>query len=431
MKRQMTMTQKIENFSNIKKIENIFHKFDSYSCPFCSSLPEILQYNEGNNTVKIKCKKHGENTLEINEYMEKMVKWENTSEIKFNNKCNIHNEQYSFYCQSCDENICKKCIKDSKKHENHIKYEINSLQPNNTEISLIKERINICLQKKEELKRKIKHLNDKINFFDTLIYTYEKNTPNYFLSINIKHLIHGEKLNFDTIKKTESINVLTRKEIFDDFIKTNFLNATEGLNQINLKNKNMGNELLEDLFRGIEDSTIFRILKFGGKIKESKEVILIKNIKILNLRGNNISSLKFLSGNSFPVLDILSLNDNKIESIDNLKNISFPLLTELYLSKNKITNIDVLSELNIKKLRVLWLSNNCITSIDILEKVKFPELVKLGLNKNKIKSLNVFENNKVKFPQLYELYLNDNEFNKNDFFKILKELYKKVQEFYY
>ena len=127
---------------------NIFHRFDCYSCPFCSSLPEILQYNEGNNTIKIKCKKHGENTLEIREYLEKINNWENTSEIKLNNKCNIHNDKYSFYCKNCEENICNKCMKESKKHENHIKYELNSLRPNNTEISLIKERINICQQKK-------------------------------------------------------------------------------------------------------------------------------------------------------------------------------------------------------------------------------------------------------------------------------------------
>ena len=413
------------------KLENFFHKFDCYSCPFCSSLPEILQYNEGNNTIKLKCKKHGENTLEIKEYMDKMINWENASEIKLNNKCNIHNELYSFYCKDCEENICNKCMKESKNHENHIKYEINSLRPNNTEITLIKERINICLQKKDELMRKIKNLNDKITFFDTLIYTYEKHAPNYFLNINIKHLLHGEKLNFDTIKNTEYINELSKKEIFEDFIKTNFIKATEGLNQINLKNMNTGNELLEYVFKGLEDTTIFRTLKFGGKIKEPKEVISFKNIKILNLRGNNISSLKFLSGKSFPNLDILSLNDNQIESIDKLKNISFPLLSELYLSKNKINNIDVLSELKIIKLRKLWLSDNCVTSIDILEKVKFPELVQLGLNKNKINNISVFENKKVKFPQLYELYLNDNDFNKEDFLEILKELYRKVEEFYY
>lgn len=43
-------------------LENLFHKYDSYCCPYCSNLPEILNFNEGNGTIKFKCKKHGEKT---------------------------------------------------------------------------------------------------------------------------------------------------------------------------------------------------------------------------------------------------------------------------------------------------------------------------------------------------------------------------------
>ena len=431
MKRSHTIINNIkkELVENIK--ENIFHKYNSYCCHLCSTLPEILYYNEGNGTVKLKCKKHGEIAIKINEYMEKMKKWEKNSEIKLKNYCTLHNKEYGYYCQDCQENICKKCLKELSIHENHIKYEIRSLNPSNTEISLIKERISICLQKKDELLRTIKILEDTILFYDTLIHSYEKHSPNYLLNINIKHLVHGKKLNLDSIKNTELIkDNQPTKEVFEDFVKNNFLEAIKGLNKLDLKNKNIGNDLLEELIINIESTKVFDILKETGKIESPKEIINLKNIKYLNLRGNNISTLNFLSGKDFPYLQILSLNDNEICSIDKLKDISFPLLSELYLSKNKINNIDVLSELKTTKLRILWLSNNLITSIDIFEKVNFPELEKLGLNKNKIKDILVFENKKTKFPQLYELYLNDNEFNKKLFSKTLKDLYKRIQEFY-
>ena len=416
--------------SVVNKRDNIFHKYDTYCCPFCSSLPEILNFNEGNSIIKLKCKKHGENSIDIQEYLDKMMTWERTSEIKLKNKCSIHNDQYSYYCQNCEENICIKCLKESDKHLNHIKYDINSLRPNNTEIELIKEKINICLQTKDELIRRIKNLDNKITFYDTLINSYEKQSTNYLLTINIKHLLHGEKLNFDSIKNDEFVKIQSKKEMFEDFIKNNFLKATEGLNQLNLKNKKTGNDLLEQLFKGLEDTTIFKILKFCGQIQGPKEVSSMVNFKYINLRGNNISSLNFISGRRFPALEILSLNCNEINSIESLKTVSFPLLSELYLSKNNISNIDILSDLNIKKLKILWLSNNNISSIDVFEKVKFPELVKLGLNKNNINDIGVFQKGKAKFPRLFELYLNDNIFNKDKFLEILIELYKRIPEFY-
>ena len=409
---------------------NYYHKFDTYTCPFCSTLPEILYFNEGNNTIKIKCKKHGENILETQDYLEKMSNWQRTSEIELKNKCNIHNLQFSYYCKNCEENICQKCLKNINIHDNHIKYEIDSLRPNNTEISLIYERINIFLQKKDELIRTIKILDDKITFYDTLIYTYERQNPNYLLYINLKHLLHGEKLNFESIKNIEFSYEQSKKEIFDDFVKNNFIDATLGLNKLNLKEKYMGNELLEDLVKGIDNNSVFRTLKFGGKIQGPKEVIVLKNIKYLILRSNQLSSLNFIMGKDFPFLEVLSLNDNELVSIDELKTVSFPSLRELYLSKNKIMNIDILSSLNIRNLEVLWLSHNNITSINVLEKVYFPQLIKLGLNKNKIKNINVFGKNKTKFPQLLELYLNDNEINKESFSEIIMHLYKTIEEFY-
>jgi hypothetical protein len=287
------------------------------------------------------------------------------------------------------------------------------------------------LQKKEELNHQIKNLNDKIIFYDALINSYERQSSNYLLNINLKHLLFGEKINQDFIKNAEFIKFKTEKSELEDFVKNNFLEATKNLDKLNLMNMEIGDQVINELLKGIEDKTIFRILKFSGKIQNPIEVIDLKSIKILNLTGNNISNINFLANKNFPSLEILNLNNNEINSIEALKNVTFPNLKEIHLRKNNISNIDVLQELNITKLKILWLSNNKIESIDVLQKVKFPQLLKLGLNKNKIKDISVFDKKKARFPQLFELYINGNEFDVKAFFGIIKALYNKIREFYY
>ena len=411
--------------------DTFFHKYNSYCCPSCSSLPEIICYNEVNGIINLKCKKHGNMDIEIQDYFDKMKNWERTSEIKLKNKCTEHNEIYAYYCIDCKENICQKCFIDEK-HEKHTKYNIKSLSPNNAEITLLKEKISLFLLKKDELLTKLKDLENKITFYDTLISSYERQAPNYFLTINLKHLLYGEKFSLTNIKNAENIKTKSKKDIFDDFIKKDFMKATEGLKQLTLINKNLDDDFMETLIKGIGvNNSVYKILIFNKLIKGPEELINLKNIKKLNLRGNKISSISFMSGKDFPLLELLSLNDNEINSIDELKNFTCPLLKELYLSKNRIKDIKVLSQLKIKKLRILWLSHNNIESINVLEKVDFPHLLKLGLNKNNIKDINVFSKKRVKFPVLYELYLNNNEFNKISFSDILKNLYHKIKEFYY
>ena len=428
MKQSRTIVRDTLKGKSSYTLDTLTHKYEYYCCPLCSSLPEILCYNQGSGTVKIKCKTHGEKTLEIEEYMKKMAFWEKDSELRLKNKCEVHNEKFAFYCQACEENYCKKC---SNKHEKHTTYNLNSLLPNKQEILYINNIIEMLLQKKDELEKMMKILDHKITFYDTLVQTHKNQYPNYLLNINLKHLVYGEKLNFDEIQNTEFVYDQSQRELYDDFIQNKFIKATEGLNQLNLIDQNMKNELIESVFKGIEENTIYDILKSSGKVKEPSEIINLKNIKILNLRGNKLTSLNFISNKNFPFLEILSLNDNEINSINNLKSVSFPLLKELYLAKNKIENIDVLAELKTPNLTILWLANNNITSIDIFEKVNFPNLLKLSLSKNQIKNINVFSKNRAKLPQLYELYLNDNEFEINNFSKIIDSLFLKIKQFYY
>ena len=407
--------------------EKLTHKYNSYCCPSCSAIPEILNYSEGSGTIKLDCKTHGVVTIDLQEYLEKLEK---KGQKQFNNKCQEHNEQYAFYCRECKDNLCEKCLDDSKhkSHKNNI-YEIKSLNPNNNELFLLNDRINSYLQKKDQLRKMIKSLDDKITFYDTLINSYEIQEPNYLLNINLKHLLYGEKLNFDEIKNINFKREQSQTMNINDFIKAHFVEGTKGQNQLTLINKNIKNELMQELINNIDNNNIFNILKNVNIIKEPKDVISLKDIKLLNLRGNKITSLNFLAGKQFPNLNILSLNDNEISSIDILKDISLPSIKELYLSKNKINDISVLSQVKMKNLSILWLSDNSITSIEVLGNVDFPRLLRLGLNKNRIKDISVFS--KKKFPQLYELYLNDNEFEMINFSKVIEILFIKIKKFYY
>lgn len=399
-------------------------KFNSYCCPECPKLPEILSYNKDKDELKLKCKTHGEINISLHEYLEKMANFEKGSEIKKNNKCIKHNEQFMYYCKDCDLNICEQCL-DLPEHESHVKYEIKSTIPDDKrELIKLNNDIKSEIEEKRRLNNKLTEIEDKITFYNTLINAYKSNSPNFLLNINIKHIIYGEKLDIEQIKNTEKIK-------FDDFVNENFLKATEGLNQINLVNKKAGSNILEELFKGIEDNTIFQILKVSNKIQDQSEIISFQNIKYLNLRGNNISDLNFLINKEFPALEILSLNDNSLSNISDLKSISFTKLKELYLSKNKISRIEILSELDLPELNILWLSDNNIANIDILEKVNFTKLLKLNLSKNKIKDISVLARKRAKFPQLFELYLNDNEFDTTKFSEIMNYLFKRVNQFYY
>jgi hypothetical protein len=133
--------------------------------------------------------------------------------------------------------------------------------------------------------------------------------------------LYGENINLDEIvkefkMKSGELEIEMKQKAFEDLIKNNFIEATKGMDKLFLMDKNLGDSLINDIIKGLENSTIFEILKFGNKILNPKEIISIKDIKFLNLRGNKISNIDFLLNKDFGNLEILSLNNNEIESID-------------------------------------------------------------------------------------------------------------------
>ena len=139
--------------------------------------------------------------------------------------------------------------------------------------------------------------------------------------------------------------------------------------------------------------------------------------------GNN--GFKLLCEIKFPKLINLTLNDNDISNLNYLENFCCELLEDFSLEENKISDISGLVKANFPNLRNLNLAKNNLSQVQELENVDFKNLVLLNLSKNKIKDISVFK--KVNFKYLKRLYLYVNQIEdisifKGTTFKYLKEI---------
>ena len=133
-----------------------------------------------------------------------------------------------------------------------------------------------------------------------------------------------------------------------------------------------------------------------------------KNIRILNIWGNQISDISILS--SFPSLEKINLNSNQIEDISALKNLTN--IRELYLKENQIKDWNQIEYLkNNKKLEKLNLINNPIcNSINYFQKIIdiLPQLKEIdNINTKNLKSKFNINNN-------YNSPLKSNKENNNN-----------------
>ena len=238
MKTCKTMVEKNKpetDFSNT--LENLFHKYDSYCCPYCSSLPEILSFNEGNGMIKLKCKKHGENTLGIKDYLQNMTKFVSTSELNFKNKCTQHkNEPFTYYCTKCEESLCQSCFREFKKnHEEHNKclYNIESLTLYNIDLNFTS--IENIFNHKKLIELSINSITLNIDLFNEIILRIcnleilkKINLNNLKVKIDKYELFLGFDLLIKEIKNlnVEQYNILIMDEVYTTFsANENFINS--------------------------------------------------------------------------------------------------------------------------------------------------------------------------------------------------------------
>ena len=293
-------------------------KNGKYSCISCYRIPEFKEIDFENQKVVVFCPEHGIQTTEIKKYLvgmnkivqgscakcdkQKYIVYDPQKNKYFcekcinkeykkdkssnNNKCEKHpNDNFSAFCQTCNQYICSQFEKHENYHKNHQ------------------------IKKKEEYEPKDEELNRILLFkkFITIIYeTYFENKNNFFHCINIKNLA-----NF--LKGSKSL------DLFNNYFNCNIKSNDT---KINLKDKEIGD--------------------FGFKLFCK---LNLDNLEQLILTNNNISNIDDLKNLSSKKLNKLNLGHNNIRNINIFQNIDFPL-KELDLSSNRIDNINVFESMN-------------------------------------------------------------------------------------
>ena len=110
--------------------------------------------------------------------------------------------------------------------------------------------------------------------------------------------------------------------------------------------------------------------KFNNKYKVNIEDIDINEIYLKN-KNIGIEGLKDLVKIDFNELEELNLSENEISIIDILEKADYKKLKQLDLHYNKISDIKVLEKVNFKQLKELYLSDNKINYKDNSSVLKF------------------------------------------------------------
>jgi hypothetical protein len=80
------------------------NKSRHYICRKCNTFPKIFFLSQ--NKINLKCKCGNKN---IEEFMTDLVDLDNNEINYYNIICNEHNQNFSYFCQNCNKNICKLC----------------------------------------------------------------------------------------------------------------------------------------------------------------------------------------------------------------------------------------------------------------------------------------------------------------------------------
>ena len=208
----------------------------SYSCTDCSSVIEILELDDANNTLFFKCPLHGQKEMAIKDYLNNMKKntflysicsscKKNQNEVNNNeifnyciqcklvlcNNCKVNHDQkhniiknnqiltncllhpqnYNLsYCLDCNCHICKECI-EHRKHMRHNIRAIKDNQPSNEELENL---LNLINKYKDQINNSKLEKNNKLFEKETKFNEdMEKEKTEYKTSfINIKKNLQKE-----------------------------------------------------------------------------------------------------------------------------------------------------------------------------------------------------------------------------------------------
>ena len=361
---------------------------NQYLCPYCGSIPELLNIFTDNGCIEFKCKCKGEMPFKVKDYFDLL------SESKFtylNTRCIICNEiqkdhkkdeEIFQYCYECKKDYCSNCVNKEEHPKFHLKKCIPvsekksrcNLHYDDSEYTSFcrKRNVQICnlISNKEhahnghdkinifkiEVNKKViieknKTLYNMIKFNELILNTYESFPNNYFHSINAANLV----------KSIELENERDSKKIADLFTKLErkIDNQNKALEIINKKLKSSKNGEKENLtLTGKEQHLSLINTNFTDEDLKSLIISGFSTLIDLNLSNNNLQNITYLKGMNTSYLKTLILNDNKIEDIGIFENLSLINLIELGLKNNKIKDVSPLTKSDLTSLELLRLDGN-------------------------------------------------------------------------
>ena len=382
---------------------------DQYLCPYCWRIPEILNIHSDNGHIVLKCSFHGILDLPIKEYFQKM---KSSAFSYFNTKCfNCQKYQKSDkenifqYCYECKVDLCDECIKrnqlkEKKEHSrNHLdnSIPINQLNHKFIENKQTYEFNSFCLDCENnvfEKEKSSKHKNHKIIGLGKL-----KKDINKYKDIIIKK---NEDLN--NIIKLNRIVINSYTKFSNNYFHIqSLINVGKTIEEENKRDS----RVIECMINRLEKSYNAQKEAIKSLQNEFRLDFTGKEAK-LSLRNRNLGDKKFklISKIIFKNLKEIDVSGNNIKNIEPLNEMNLPHLEYLNMSENQIANIKPIAELNAKKLKEISLQNNIIQDIEPFLKSDFPALERLRIENNRINreddSFKELINNKFENKVFYE-----------------------------
>ena len=167
----------INNIKKDNKDSKLYQNNNILICPKCKLIPKIF-INELNNEITYICSSSKSKNIKKTYLLNYFINNHNEiskNNIGINSKCIIHNKKYTYYCYSCEYNICIDCINSNiNNNNNHYKHDLIELKI----ISPTGSNIN----KKRRILESFKKNLDKANLiFEEYISKIKKYGKNYIL----------------------------------------------------------------------------------------------------------------------------------------------------------------------------------------------------------------------------------------------------------
>ena len=426
-KRNTYTTPDIDSYFSKRENENTIFNNTYFICKKCFKIPciKFIDFK----TIKIKCGDCKKQIINLNNFIQNYSKkLEKINEIKdfINNhlKCNKHQKKFKYYCEACNQDICKDCLL-KKSHKRHnLKLFDFLIFDFNIKMKTIFTKINDNENKNKDLYYLVKVINSNYQKYQSYnVFKTVKNIYN-FLLFNTEGVSNNVPIKEVKITNIKEINNINNPYLITSIIISNQIIKLEEICKADLVNL----DVLELPNNNINDISPLKNAKFvnlkllnllNNKIDDknisSFKDIYFKYLSNFNLSLNLITNFEiFDCAKNFPNLNNFAINSNKFALKDTDLNHMYDLysLEKLYLSDGVLSDnsIQILNKFKLDKLKIFHLNSNYLSSLSSLKEIKFEQLKEIYLNGNELTSFDGLEN----FSNLTKIEIRNNKINDID-----------------